>query len=152
MKNYPQLAAPFLEEICTTVDATSAWLLQYDAKRSISTVVAEFTAPTANDSERQSDLGEEYPESIHPITIQWLLNSPEDDYFVFQITDLPTDSLAFLEYFQDDIKTALFIRICNQSTVWGYIEIWESRYQKDYDPKTIILIQEILSQMKQALF
>ena len=117
-----QRSAPFLAELCRTLNATSAWLLQYHSRRRVSIVVGEYWAHTANASESLSDLGEEYPQSLQPRLYEWI-HANEDMTWIIQIDNLAEDSLARLEYIQDNVKTVLYIRICHESQTWGFIEV-----------------------------
>lgn len=119
---------------------TSAYICDWDERQQETTVVAEFYGPEALAGERVSDLGVSYPEKDH--LDNWLrLDRP---YTICRsdanLSDHEQQQLAFY-----DGKSILYLPLMARGRILGYMEVWESRYERIFTGDEILLGQNLVS-------
>jgi signal transduction histidine kinase len=131
------------------VNATSAYICDYDTEANAMTVMVEYFSPDATQKEAESDLGITYAIEEHfPTTGKWLQN-PDSVHYI-QVSDPDLDDIERAEYQQYDAKTVLHIPIFIDGALYGYLEIWESRYERQFTRAEIEMLQAIASQISSS--
>ena len=138
------------EQMVKAIDATSAYLCDWDPQSGIATVLAEYVGPDASPQEQASDLGRTY----HVATDfgddldQWLLVGKP---IVSHIDDpqIPEPTRRHLAEYGG--HSALTIPLVVQGNSIGYIDVWESRRHRDFTPEEIALYQGIAQQAAIAI-
>ena len=135
------------EEMCTAIDATSAYICTYEPEGKSSTVVAEYYSAAA--IERESDLGRTYDlEAEFPGTIEGL---EIGNSMVAQVDD-PTLSDSERRHMQHyGGKSTLTIPFESGGQVRAYAELWESRAAREFVEEEIELCLAIGRQAATAL-
>ena len=133
-----------------SVNATSAYIFEYDAEASTTTVVVEYIGPDAAPKEAESGVGITYQIEEHfPTTGQWLQN-PDVAHLV-HVDHPDLDDIERAEYKQYDGNTVLHIPIFIDGTLYGYFAFWESRYERAFSHSEIEMLQAIAGQMGSSL-
>jgi len=134
-------------EMCTIMDATSAYICTYDPESRTSTVVAEYYTPGA--IERESDLGHTYDlEAEFPGTVEALeIGNP----MVAQVDDpsLSESERRHMRYYGG--KSTLTIPFESGGQVRAYAELWESRAAREFSQEEVELCLAIGRQAAIAL-
>lgn len=128
---------------------TSAYLAKWDAENRSSQVVAEFISKQSNVKERQSDLGETYPEPDDTTLPVWMAGENPQARKVF-VYDL-SEKLNYEEYLKYGAGTILYVAVKAGGRVWGYLELWESRYNRDFRTDEINLYQKVADYIGSSL-
>jgi len=134
--------------VTQSVDATSAYIAVIDMQRGTTTTQAEYFSSYANDKEKVSDMGINYSladlynmeyqgQSIKPYSVT--LSSD-------QIKDFQRQQL--LKY---GGKSYLVVPIMLDNEQYGFIEIWESREEREFTQEEITFLQLISNQVSVAL-
>jgi PAS domain S-box-containing protein len=135
------------EEMCTAIEATSAYILTYDPENKTSTVVAEYYAQAA--VERESDLGRTYDlEAEFPGTVEGLeIGNP----MVAQVEDptLSESERRHMRHYKG--KTTLTIPFESGGRVRAFAELWESRAAREFSEEEVELCLAIGRQAAIAL-
>jgi signal transduction histidine kinase/putative methionine-R-sulfoxide reductase with GAF domain len=134
------------KQLCTAIDATSAYINEIDEKQGVYTVIAEYISPNACDEEKVSDLGESYPMSSEPLggnspmdESQWLRELQQGLHEVDHIDDPNLSKSNFEEMEQFGAKSILFIPLKIRGKLIGYSELWESRHKREFTSEEIDL-------------
>ena len=135
------------EQLCVLLGTTSVYVSIYDPNTQYSTVVADYISDEASEQEKISDIGESYYE--------------DDKIFLkFIETGIPSiDQIrnpelgAFEREHMDQFgsKTVLYIPLRMKGKIKGYIEIWESRYHRDFTNIEISISEAIANQTAVAI-
>ena len=142
-----------LQEIATqlgrSIDASSAYICDYDSSKRTSTILAEYFSPEASARETQSDLGttysipKEFPDSETTIkTRQPLVNHINQD-------DLSEPARHHMEEY--GVKSTLLLPLIYRGETIAFAELWESRSIREFNSEEIILCQDIAQQATIAL-
>ncbi len=135
------------EQMAFAVDATSAYILSYDATRNLSTVVAEYISPVANPEERKPERQFEYKETNHNFIEQMLA----DQIVVSNSNDADLDKEEISDIETYGVKTLLYVPFQVRGVLAGYAELWETRRARDYSEDEIALCRAIAQQAAIAL-
>lgn len=148
---YQQLAEPFLQQICDACHASSTWLLKHDFNKRIATVVAEYASTRANRGETTGEIiGEQFPEGIHSAVWPWL-RSKNPQVLQFHTADIPNQQLEYFEYLEDDVKSVMCLAVYMGDTVWGFVEVWDTRQKHDFTTVEIEAATAIVRRLEAAL-
>jgi two-component system phosphate regulon sensor histidine kinase PhoR len=146
--------SPLLHKIAEltakAIDATSAYISDWNQMEGTTTVVGEYLGPNASALERVSDLGETYSlEEDFEDTAEWLY-SP-DEYWIHHVDapDIPPVERAHLE--QYGAKSVLGVPLFAGNITVGYIELWESRRRRDFSDEEIELVRAMASQVSMTI-
>jgi PAS domain S-box-containing protein len=126
-------------EIGEVVDATSTYIWRWDEATHIGTITAEYFSVEATSTEKVSSIGQKYTET-DPNFIKSLINNQHSSAHVgkTKITPKYEDYLK-----QRGIRSVLYIPIQLQQKTVAFVEVWESRLERDFTPDEIILAQHI---------
>jgi two-component system phosphate regulon sensor histidine kinase PhoR len=146
--------SPLLHRIAkltaTAIDATSAYISDWNESQGTTTVVGEYIGPETSALERISDLGETYHlEMDFADTAEWLRNP--DSYWVHHVDDpdIPPVERAHLK--QYGAQSVLGIPLAAGDKTVGYIELWESRRRREFSDEEIELARAMASQVSMTI-
>ncbi|MBN1484021.1 MAG: GAF domain-containing protein [Chloroflexia bacterium] len=142
----PAVLNAVCREAVNLLQVTSAYVCAWDEARGETTVQAEFFGPEASERERISDLGEIYPEQEH--LGQWL---HFDKPYMARLSDSKLTAHERQEMEKYDAKSILYLPLAARGHVFGYLEIWESRYERAFDRDEILLGQNLANQAAIAI-
>ena len=141
-----------LGEICkqmvSTINATSAYIANYDPSHLSYTVVAEYLGPHVNELEQVSDLGITY----YKKNGTWIFDKTDKVTFAIVHTDDPD----LTPWAKDNLmsfggKSVLYVPLYVQSRLIGHTEIWESRRNRIFTSEEISFCQAISQQAAIAI-
>jgi PAS domain S-box-containing protein len=131
------------EHMSKAVDATSAYLCDWDPETQTSTVLAECISPLASDEERIFDLGVTY--EVPKTSMAWeVIHRQQPQQVSLSEPDLFPDDRQQLEKFGGHAMLCLPLVVQGQSM--GYFEIWDSRNDRRFSHKEISLAQTLANQ------
>lgn len=141
----PTILQKMVEAYTKLLGGTSGYFSDWNMAQGTSTVLAEYYSPEASAEERVSDLGHSYP-------VQEYFNHPPDwplqikGYVIHHAEGNETpaaDRHHLLEY---GIKSVLTIPLIINEEPVGIFELYESRYQREFEPAEIDLFQTLINQ------
>jgi len=137
------------EQMSQAVDATSAYICGLDRSTRQSDVLAEHISDHASEAERVSDLGLTY--SADYVGDDFLRGLELGQHRIDHVDrrDLPAAFLAHMQEF--DAKSILYIPLQIADDLLGYVEIWESRWRREFTTDEIALCQDLATQAAVAL-
>lgn len=144
--DFQEVLNTLCREIVNLLHATSAYVCDWKEDQQATTAIAEYYSEAATRRERISDLGVTYTgESFVASFLQ--TGKP----FAIKVSDpfLPEDEREYLQAY--DGKSVLYIPLVYRNTVLGYLEIWESRYERDFTQEEILLGRNLASQAAIAI-
>jgi|GEM_PF-2677150 len=126
-----QLKTQIIKEMAEATNLTSAYICQWFPQTGQSMVTTEYISDHANHLERESDLGEYIVEDLSSFFGRGLIdgNPNPDTANVFNLPLYDTDRRHYLEYGACSICMA---RVWANNVIWGYLEMWESRYEREF--------------------
>ncbi|HID64473.1 MAG TPA: GAF domain-containing protein, partial [Anaerolineae bacterium] len=146
--NVDEVLRTLAERIAQAVDATSAYVCDWDEEQGTYTVLVEYFGPEASDKERVSDLGVTYSVENREEESEWLLTlRPWVDHL--SSPDLSESDRAHMEEF--GAKSILYLPLVAKGKAMGLIEVWESRRERDFTQEEIDLCQAIANQAAVAV-
>lgn len=129
------------EQMGRALNVTSVYMCTYNARSSLSKVVAEYYGPDASEREKVSDLGKAYAEGY--TDSDYLMGGKPEVWHV----DDPDLGEIERKHLQDyGGKSVLGVPVTVIGRVTAFAELWESRYKRFFAPEEIALAQDI-SQM-----
>ena len=141
-----------LGEICKqlalTIDATSAYIANYDSSFSFYTVAAEYLSPNVNELERVSDLGVMYFKKDGAVIF--------DETYQITPATVHADDPALTAWARNNLlsyggKSVLYIPLYIQGRLIGHTELWESRRKRDFTEEEISFCQVLSRQAAIAI-
>ncbi|MCX7608066.1 MAG: HD domain-containing protein, partial [Anaerolineales bacterium] len=119
---------------------TSAYISTVDFEHGVLCVAAEYWSEQALPSERKSDLGrcyslQDYPSFAHVLITGEIMMLHRDCQ---ECSDL--ERQEFVEY---GVQSILFIPVLSHGKTMGGIEVWESRYRREFTQAEIFLAQSM---------
>ncbi len=119
--------------------ATSAYICDWNEEKKESTVIAEYRGPEASPRQRVSDLGETYEDPF----IAQILEGGRPYTMRLSDPDLPPEEREHIETFGGN--TLLLLPLRARRRTIGFIEVWESRYDRIFTEDEILLGQNLAS-------
>jgi hypothetical protein len=126
------------------------WLVKHNFKKRIATVVAEYISDNANNTEKMGDIGEEYPEGIQSDVWTWLRSANPQPY-QFHVEDLTAEQMDVMEYVEDDVKSVICFVLRIDTSIWGFVEVWETRTPRTFTAQEIEATQTIILKLEAIL-
>jgi len=130
------------EHLCNLLDTTSAYVSTYNPENKFSTVIAENISDKASDLEKESDLGESYYEDDENFLEFIESGIPSID----SINNLQLGKFERLHMEEYGSKAVLYIPLNIKGEMKGYIEIWESRFEREFNNIEISICEAIANQ------
>ena len=147
---FEDVLARIAEQMCRAIDATSAYICDWQDGVLQATVIAEYFGPAACDLERVSDLGTTYDDREY-LDQEFMAAMRQGHAETAHIDDPKLSVLDRQHMSQYGARTILYIPLRVQGQLIGYIELWESRRQREFTPGEIALCQSIAQQAAFAL-
>ncbi len=132
---------------CQAVSATSAYICAWNEGPNKTLVLGEYISPEASELERISDLGEEYAEDELIVELM----QEGGSYFIDHIDDpdLPPQDREHMEKYGG--KSVLGVALLAREKPIGFIEVWESRFKREYTPEEIEQVRAIGRQVGMSI-
>jgi GAF domain-containing protein len=131
------------EQMGQVIDATGVYVNTYDPTTKKSLVIAEYIGPEANDKERVSILGEEFPEDGHDEFLE-LMKAGLHDVTHFDDPDLTEYEQAEMQKYSG--KSILYIPLRIKNQLIGYVELCETRQRRKFTSDEITLCHDLAQQ------
>jgi GAF domain-containing protein len=131
------------KRVARVVDATSVYTWDWNSETQTATILAHYTGPEATRGERISRLGETYSISDCPITIGVLRTRQP---LSISISDPYTGEGDKARLSEFDGKTSLIVPLMTRDRVIGFIDLVESRWERQFDHRETRLCQTIANQ------
>ncbi|HID64247.1 MAG TPA: GAF domain-containing protein, partial [Anaerolineae bacterium] len=131
------------KRVARVVDATSVCIWDWNPETQTATILAHHTGPEATKQERISHLGETYSISDCPITIGVLRTRQP---LSISISDPYTGEGDKARLSELGGKTSLIIPLMTRDRVIGFIDLLESRRERQFEHREIRLCQTIANQ------
>ncbi len=111
-----------------------------------SLVKVEYISDNANHLERQSDLGEFSTEDLSSFLGRGLItgDSSPNTASVFNLSPDDPNRQRFLEYGACSVS---FAKIWSNDALWGYLELWESRYERTFTVEEHTIFNYVATQL-----
>ncbi len=135
------------EQMGQAIDATSAYICDYDPETTASTVLAEYIGPNACAQERISDLGTVHTYNDLEFRQSLQANRPE----VSHVDDPDLNESERTHMQQYGAQTVLYVPLHVRGEVIGFAELWESRQRREFTPEEVVLCQGIAQQAAIAI-
>ena len=136
---------PILTELtralCEGLDATSAYICDWDPKTGISTVLADYFAPTAHPGEMESDVGQTF--NLIEQTPGFVECLREDRTEILHVDDPSISDFDRSHMTENGAHTTVAIPLRMKDRIFGYVEIWESRRRREFTKEEIRLAESI---------
>ena len=126
-----EIIAEIMKEMVEISHLTSAYICRWFAETLQSVGIVECLSNQANYLECQSDLGKYYTEDPTSNLGKWLANTEVGDNHI-NLYDLPRTDADRKNYLQYGACSLYHVRIQINKATWGYLELWESRYNRDF--------------------
>jgi PAS domain S-box-containing protein len=139
----PTVLSRVAEQLGLALDVTSVYIVDWDAERQTSTVLARYYSDGATPEERVSDMGATY-DLVSNFGI--LSNFSPDSTTLLQVNDPHLPEAERAQMRQRGAKSILTVPLIIKEKVLGYSELWESRYQREFTPAEIRLARGIVQQ------
>ena len=129
-------------QMCSALNATSAYICNYDAKFTLSEVLAEHISNRACDAEKISDLNSSYSsdDTLDREFVKKLENGLHD---ISLINDEGISNNERAHMQQYGVKSILYIPLTIKNIPVGFVEIWESRFIREFTSDEISLCKTI---------
>ncbi len=116
-----------------SADMTSGYLLKHNPQTGISTLLLNYISSRARPLERTSeDVGDDWDEHDYPLVLAWL-QLPNPPIREKHRDEFDLSHPEIQELVQFGIQSALNIPVMGDGKLWGYAELWESRYRRYFE-------------------
>jgi methyl-accepting chemotaxis protein len=133
-------------EAVQLLDATSAYVNDWVEEERACMVIAESYGLDATTKERVSDVGVVYDGQEY--LAEWL-RPGQPHVMLISDPDLPEeDRTIYQEY---DVKSILLLPLMARGRAFGYLQVWESRFERPFTEDEILLGQNLASQAAVAI-
>jgi len=136
-------------QVCEVANATSVYICEFDELKTFSTVIAEYYSPRAAPEEKNSDIGQTYPNWDDDAVFLNLMENGQYDYSYIDDPEVSEDEISHMKEY--GVKSILFIPILIKARLIGFIEVWESRKKREFTPEEIRLCEDISKSAAVAL-
>ena len=128
------------------LDATSAYMCDWNAETGHTTVLAEYISPQATEREGVSDIGVTYTLRERNGNFPGWLADPVK-YLMCHVdedSNIGTEKRNHMA--QYDAKSLLAVPLTLEGKAFAYIEVWESRRRREFLAEEIELLQSVANQ------
>jgi len=149
--DYEAILQVLTKQICKAINATSAYINEFDEEWQFVTVTTEYFSAEASEREKRSDLGKTYDCTKYPNYDPFLDRLKQGLHDEYRI-DLPEITQIFTdEMLEFGVKSVLYIPLTSKGQLIGYSEIWESRHSREFAEEEIALCKLLSQQAATAL-
>ena len=139
-----------LEKLVIRLEMTSAYICHHDFRRRETVSICQYTGTQSGAGEADADPGETFLENEFPNTLSWLRNGSTEPRIV-HAAEMDTDDPELQEYLGSGVKTALLVKLVTPDGVWGYIELWHTQRQRQFDREEMKIVKRIASAISQSI-
>jgi len=136
------------EQLGIAVDATSVYIHEFQNDREAYTAEACFVSPKGADSESKSNLGKSYPLTGNT-DFRRRLKRDQTNQLHVDSADIAPDDLRHME--KHGSKSRLYIPIYIRDKQFGFAELWESRWIREFTENEIDLCVSMCLQAAVAI-
>lgn len=129
------------------LQATSAYVCDWDTENKNTTVLSEYMSTEANQLEKLSDLNETY--ALNDEFEQRLLKAPH--YWVAHRDSPNLNPMVSIQMGKYGAQSILHVPMIADGTLIGYIEVWESRHKHEFSARHIEFVTAIANQISGAV-
>ncbi|MFZ5916558.1 MAG: histidine kinase N-terminal 7TM domain-containing protein [Chloroflexota bacterium] len=144
----PTVLRHIAEQIGRAVDATSAYICSYEPETVSSMVLAEYYSPQACKDEQSSDLSVIYPLQDEAEFVA-LMQAGRYDYSHIEDPALSEAERAHMQ--QYGAQAILYVPLKTRGELIGFIELWESRWAREFTAEEIHLCHGVAQQAALAI-
>ena len=129
---------------------SSTYICDWKQESGLSTVLAEYISPEASDLEKVSDLGTVYNLATDfEDEADWL--KIKDGYEIMQVDD-PELHVSERKHMEEyGVQTIITVPLWAGDRPIGYLEGWESRYKRTFQPDEITRLQAVTRQVAMGI-
>lgn len=140
----PTMLQRLAEQMGRAIDATSAYICEWNPPTGSAIVLADYYSPQASAAERVSDRGHSY-NLVRDLGLsaQWLTSTEAKVAHVEDETQ-PTTRRQHLQ--QYGAQSALAVPLSARDVIFGYVELWESRRRREFTADEISLCRSMAQQ------
>jgi GAF domain-containing protein len=142
--NLQEILEAVCREAVRLLDATSAYIEEWVEQGHSTRVVAEFHGEEASSKERVSDMGVVYEGQ------EYLAQLMKDGQSYVLKMDDPMLPRSELESFQG-ARSVLYLPLVARGRTYGFLGVWESRYERSFVEEEILLGRNLASQAAIAI-
>ena len=128
-------------QMCEVSGATSVYICEFDESKTFATVIAEHFGSEATPDEKESDIGKIYPVWDDGAVFMEKMETGQYDYSYIDDPEVDEDEIAHMQ--EHGAKSILYVPILIKAQLIGFIEIWDSRWKREFTPEQIGLCQDI---------
>ncbi len=139
-----------LRLLLRTFDASSVYICQHDTTTHQTKVRNHFIGTRAKQRELVSDLGETFDDSNFNTFLTWLYNS-DPEPLIIDMSEVDLTSAEYEEYQGYDLASLVYAVLHREGTIWGYIEIWDSRHKRTFNETQINKLKQIVLAINDTL-
>lgn len=143
-----QILAYVARHLCEALNGTSVEIYGLDEERDTCTIIAEYMARAASLKEQVSELGQTYPLSDYPATVQALADRQP---LQVQVEDPRADPQERADLEAYGAYAKLILPMVARDRVLGFAEVWESGGPRQFTESEIGLGQTLVNQAAVAL-
>ncbi len=144
----PTMLQRLAEQICRAIDATSAYICEWNPGTDLATVLADYYSPDASVEERVTDLGQSYyPARDMGLSAKWMAGL---EAIIAHVDDPDVPELHRQHMRQYGARSVLTVPLVAKDIVFGYAELWESRRHREFTTDEISLCHSIAQQAAMA--
>jgi diguanylate cyclase (GGDEF)-like protein len=136
------------EQLARIVNATSSHILSCDLVTNQATVLSEYFCPEASVLEKVSDLGVIYDMSIFPQSLEAFRSGKP---LTIRISDPDIDQSDRDELLAYGVKSSLEAPMIVSGHLLGFVQIWDSRTERNWTEGEIRLCQTLANQAAVAI-
>lgn len=137
------------EQLCKAIEATSAYILDFDEGSGLATVIAEYLSSYACEAERRSDLGSIFP--VAQDEPEFVAKMQAGKHDVSHIDDEHLSEKERQHMMEYGAQSILYVPLKVKDQLIGFAEIWESRHRREFTQEEINLCLSISQQAAVAL-
>jgi PAS domain S-box-containing protein len=145
----PTMLQRLAEQMGRAIDATSAYIYDWNAHTTCATALAEYYGPDAATEERVSDIGQSY-DLVRDMGLSatWLATS---EARIAHSDDPELPELLRQHMARYGVQSILTVPLVAKDVSFGYAELWESRRRREFTADEISLCHSIAQQAAMAV-
>lgn len=150
LETYRQALSSMLKIGLVAVNAPGGIIMKYNSETQYSTVIAEAFSFRAAGLDENSDVGNQYDETEFPSALKWITGDSHAP-LLFDRINLDKKSPEYKEFVEFGLHNALYLAMKDGDKFIGYVEVWESRYHRPFEPDDITILQGVTEFIAQAV-
>jgi PAS domain S-box-containing protein len=124
------------------LEASSVYVCDWNTSAKTCTVLSQYISEKGNASEQSGEVGEVY--QLDPFFENKLLHHP---HWVAHIDDDDLSSVESREFERNEVFTMLYVPMMAKDELIGFLEVWDTRKQRDFHPRQLDFVISVVSQI-----